>query len=108
MGIKKILLLAVIALVAFAGGAAAQEDKDHNFSVSKNIEVFGDIYRYLDMIYVDTLNADEVVGNGINGMLGSLDPYTEYYPESEVNKLKKMITGKYVGIGAVIRYNTAL
>lgn len=108
MGIKKILLLAVTALVAFAGSAAAQEDKDHNFSVSKNIEVFGDIYRYLDMIYVDTLNADEVVGNGINGMLSSLDPYTEYYPESEVNKLKKMITGKYVGIGAVIRYNTAL
>ena len=105
---KRILLLSAILLSVFSVTIKAQNDKDHNFTVSKNIEVFSDIYRYLDMIYVDTLNADEVIGNGINAMLNSLDPYTEYYPESEVNKLKKMFTGRYVGIGAMIRYNTAL
>lgn len=105
---KKILQAAVAVMVILAATVNAQDDKDHNFKVSKNIEVFNDIYRYLDMIYVDTLDADEVVGNGIKGMLRSLDPYTEYYPETEVNKLKKMLTGKYVGIGAMIRYNMQL
>lgn len=105
---KRILLAAVAVMVIIAATVNAQDDKDHNFKVSKNIEVFNDIYRYLDMIYVDTLDADEVIGNGIKGMLRSLDPYTEYYPETEVNRLKKMLTGKYVGIGAMIRYNMQL
>lgn len=59
-------------------------------------------------MYVDTLDADEVIGNGINAMLRSLDPYTEYYPESEVKELKNMLTGKYAGIGSVVRYNYQL
>lgn len=60
------------------------------------------------MMYVDTLDADEVIGNGINAMLRSLDPYTEYYPESKVKELKNMLTGKYAGIGSVVRYNYQL
>lgn len=105
---RKILLFAAAAFVLTFGTMRAQDDSEHNFKVAKNIAVFNEIYRYLDMIYVDTLDADEVVGTGIKGMLNSLDPYTEYYPESEVNNLKKMITGKYVGIGAVIRPNLQL
>lgn len=105
---KKLLLFAATAMLVLIGTVSAQNDKDHDFKVSKNLEVFSDIYRYLDMIYVDTLDADEVIGTGIRGMLKSLDPYTEYYPESEVNNLKKMLTGKYVGIGAIIRPNMQL
>ena len=105
---KKIFLFTAFVSALVFGTVKAQDDKDHNFMVSKNIEIFNDIYRYLDMIYVDTLDANEVIGTGIRGMLNSLDPYTEYYPESEVNKLKKMMTGKYVGIGAVIRQNMQL
>lgn len=105
---KKLLLFATAAMLVMIGTVSAQNDKDHDFKVSKNLEVFNDIYRYLDMIYVDTLDADEVIGTGIKGMLNSLDPYTEYYPESEVNNLKKMLTGKYVGIGAIIRPNMQL
>ena len=86
----------------------AQEDKDHNFNVGKNMQVFNEIYNYLDLMYVDTLNADEVVGTAINSMLRSLDPYTVYYPEDQVKNLRTMITGRYVGIGAVIRYNQKL
>lgn len=88
--------------------AWAQKEKNHDFVVAKNIDVFTSIYKNLDMMYVDTLDADEVIGNGINAMLRSLDPYTEYYPESEVKELKNMLTGKYAGIGSVVRYNYQL
>lgn len=83
----------------------AQADKDHNFKVAKNLETFNTIYKYLDMMYVDTLDADEVVGNGIRSMLRSLDPYTEYYPEDKSGDLKRMLTGKYAGIGAIIAHS---
>lgn len=88
--------------------AWAQKKKNHDFVVAKNMDVFTSIYKNLDMMYVDTLDADEVIGNGINAMLRSLDPYTEYYPESEVKELKNMLTGKYAGIGSVVRYNYQL
>ena len=87
--------------------AQSTAGKDHNFKVAKNLETFSAIYKYLDMMYVDTLNSDEVIGNGINYMLHSLDPYTVYYPEEKVKDLDMMISGKYAGIGALIRYNFA-
>ena len=99
-----ICVLLVIGLMP----AMAQKDKDHNFEVAKNMEVFTAIYKNLDMMYVDTLNAGEVIGNGINAMLRSLDPYTEYYPENKVKELDRMLTGKYAGVGALIRYNQQL
>lgn len=94
-----------VALMLSMGGFAQQ---DHNFQVAKNLDIFNAIYRNLDMMYVDTLDANEVIGTGINAMLQSLDPYTVYYPASDVKDLKMMITGKYAGIGALIRYNAKL
>ncbi len=88
--------------------AAAQEARNHNLDVAKNIEIFNAIYRTLDLMYVDTLDANSVIGNGINAMLRSLDPYTEYYPESKQKDLKMLMTGKYAGIGAVVRYHQRL
>ena len=107
---KKLFIVFCLWMLAFGGAAVAQNnsDKDHNFKVAKNLETFSAIYKYLDLMYVDTLNADEVVGNGINYMLHSLDPYTVYYPEDKVKDLDLMISGKYAGIGAVIRYNFAI
>ena len=105
----KIRILQIIALFAMSFAAAsAQENRDHAFEVGKNMQVFNEIYGYLDLMYVDTLDADEVVGTAINSMLRSLDPYTVYYPEDKVNDLRTMMTGRYVGIGAVIRYNQEL
>lgn len=103
---KKVFLYCLLLVAVLP--VEAQNDKDHNFRVAKNIEVFNAIYRNLDMMYVDSLDADVVIGNGINAMLRSLDPYTEYYPESEVNNLKQLYTGKYAGVGALIRYNAQL
>ncbi len=107
---KKLFIVFCLWILAFGGAAVAQNnsDKDHNFKVAKNLETFSAIYKYLDLMYVDALNADEVVGNGINYMLHSLDPYTVYYPEDKVKDLDLMISGKYAGIGAVIRYNFAI
>ncbi len=102
---KTFLTLACLLLATMSW---AQADADHNFKVAKNLEVFNTIYRNLDMMYVDTLDADEVVGYGINSMLHSLDPFTEYYPEDMSKDVKMMLTGKYAGIGSLIRYNFKL
>ena len=85
--------------------ATAQNSSDHNFKVAKNLEVFNAIYRNLDLLYVDTLDADNVVGTAVKQMLRSLDPYTEYFPEDKAGEYKQMMTGKYAGIGAVISYS---
>lgn len=61
--------------------------------MAKNLDVFNAIYKNLDLMYVDTLDADEVIGNGIKAMLRSLDPYTEYYPEDKSAEFKQMLTG---------------
>jgi len=103
---KRLISYAFLALTC-CWPAAAQET-DHNFEIAKNLAVFSDIYRSLDMMYVDSLDANEVIGTGIRAMLKSLDPYTEYYPEDKQQDLKTMMTGKYAGIGAMIRYNYQL
>ena len=83
---------------------SAQKDSNHNFEISKNLEIFNDIYKQLDMFYVDSLSADTVIEWGIDAMLRQVDPFTVYYPEEGMDELKEMTTGKYAGIGAVIRF----
>lgn len=101
-------MLVVMLLVAITTAVTAQTDKNHNFEVGKNLDIFNNIYKNLDLMYVDTLNAGETIGYGIDAMLRSLDPYTEYYPEDKNKDLKMMLTGKYAGIGALIRYHQKL
>ena len=98
-----ILLVATVTQAQTAGTA-----KNHNLEVAKNLDIFNQVYKNLDLLYVDTLNPSQVVSTGIKAMLQSLDPYTEYYPESETKNLKMMLTGKYAGIGALIRYHQRL
>ena len=86
----------------------AQDVKNHNLEVAKNLEIFNAIYKNLDLMYVDTLDASTVIGTGINAMLRSLDPYTEYYPEEKQKDLRLLMTGKYAGIGALVRYHQKL
>lgn len=106
ISMKKVLIS--LLMVLLAAPVFAQIDRDHDFKTAKNMDIFNSIYKNLDLMYVDTLDAEEVVGNGIKAMLGSLDPYTTYYPEEKVNELKNMLTGKYAGVGAVVRYNFQL
>ena len=102
---KKLLLL--LSGVLFLLPVCGQQD-DHQFDVAKNLDVLNAIYKQLDLLYVDTIHADEVIPTGINAMLHSLDPYTVYYPEEKQKDLNYMITGTYAGIGAIIRYNLSI
>lgn len=104
---KKIIqCFALLAMLPL--GAYAQKDKNHLFETAKNMEIFNEVYKNLDLMYVDTLNANEVISYGINAMLYRLDPYTEYYSESASKDFKQFLSGKYGGIGAIIRYNLQL
>ena len=81
---------------------------NHQLEVGKNLDIFNALYSNLDLFYVDTLNPKQTMTAAINGMLRSLDPYTVYYPEEETKDLKMMLTGKYAGIGALVKYHTRL
>ena len=101
-------IISFILFVSATVNLSAQDVRNHNLEVAKNIEIFNAIYKNLDLMYVDTLNASEVIGTGINAMLRSLDPYTEFYPEEKQKDLKMLMTGKYAGIGALVRYHQKL
>ena len=102
------LLMTIAVVMTVLASASAQRQKNHNFEVGKNLDIFNNIYKHLDLMYLDTLNPKEVIGNGITAMLKRLDPYTEYYPEDKTKDLKMMLTGKYAGIGAIVRYHQKL
>ena len=81
------------------------KEDDRNFQIIKSLDVFNSVFKELDMFYVDSIDPKEVVEYGIRAMLAKTDPYTEYYPEED-NTLKEMTTGKFGGIGSIIRYYT--
>lgn len=102
MNKKRMLVGAFVVLLGL--GLSSFKDDDRNFQIAKNLDIFNSIFKELDLFYVDTINPEKMIQNGVNGMLALTDPYTEYYPEEGVSSLKEMITGKYGGIGAAIRY----
>ncbi len=73
-----------------------------SFDVSKQWDILHMLYRELDQYYVDSISPVNVLGNAINGMMSTFDPYTNYIPESQTGDLKFMTTGEYGGIGAII------
>jgi carboxyl-terminal processing protease len=73
------------------------------FEVSKNLDIFATLYRELNIYYVDETKPGDLMKKGIDAMLESLDPYTVYYPESDIEEYKFMTTGQYAGIGASVR-----
>lgn len=98
------LRIALLAGVLFVGGLSLSFDRlDNDFEISKNLEIFVSIFRELNTFYVDDLNADKLVKTGIDAMLASLDPYTTYINEEEMGDFNIQTTGKYGGIGALIR-----
>lgn len=95
-------------LLTLSLSAQAQKNSDHNFEVGKHLDIFNQVYKNLELLYVDTLDPKGTIGTGINAMLRSLDPYTEYYAQDETKNLRMMLTGKYAGIGALIRKHQKL
>ena len=99
---RKLLIAALLSGVSLTGNAQAKKEPT-GFDVSRNLEIFADIYRQLDMFYVDTLSADTAIRWAIDGMLSEIDPYTVFYPGDDQDDLRRMATGRYAGIGALIR-----
>ncbi len=97
------LVIAAIASYAFFSFSFT----DNYFEISKNLDIFATTLRELDLYYVDTIQPGDLVKTGIDAMLASLDPYTDYIPESEIEDYRFMTTGEYGGIGALIQQDSS-
>jgi len=98
--IRKIVVIITIAITSiFTVGFT---DSSY-FEISKNLDIFATLYRELNIYYVDDANPGELMKTAIDAMLESLDPYTNYIPESKMEDYKMMTTGQYGGIGALIQ-----
>lgn len=100
--LKRGVITSAIAIVA-AISIYATQIKDNFFEISKNLEIFATLYRELNMFYVDETQPGELMKTGIDAMLESLDPYTSYITESDIEDFRFMTTGQYGGIGSLIR-----
>jgi carboxyl-terminal processing protease len=97
------LIIGVVAVSAVFFGFKL--NSDHNFQIAKNLDIFNSIVKELDMFYVDSINPNKLVNEGIDAMLSSLDPYTNYFPEENQDELEQMVNGTYGGIGALVAFN---
>jgi carboxyl-terminal processing protease len=97
--IKTMLIAAAIAIVSFVSFSFV----DVYFEVSKNLDIFTSMFRDINIYYVDSVDPGKLMKKGIDEMLNTLDPYTNFIPESEKEDYRFMTTGLYGGIGAAIR-----
>ena len=95
---KKLLLIPLL-LLTINLSAETQTTR-----IDKNLTIYTDVMRQLDINYVDTLNYDDLIETSINYMLHKIDPYTVYIPKSEDDELRRMTQGKYGGVGSIIMY----
>ncbi len=96
---KVAIIIASIGIVSFTSYAFV----DNYFEVSKNLDIFATLYREVNMYYVDETKPGELIQKGIDAMLESLDPYTNYISESDIEDYRYMTTGQYGGVGSLIR-----
>lgn len=94
---------AVIFLIAVTGIVAISNTTSQYFEIAKNFEIFGSLFKELNTYYVDEIDPNELIQEGINAMLSSLDPYTNFYSEADIETFRFETTGKYGGIGSLIK-----
>lgn len=93
----------VLGLLALVGMATISNDHNRYFEISKNIEIYTNLYKEINTSYVDDLDPARLMRTGVDAMLESLDPYTNYISETEIESFRYITDGKYNGIGAQIR-----
>jgi carboxyl-terminal processing protease len=103
---KKNFLTLLLILATIPTITISADDDKHKFQLSRQLSIFNAIVKDLNLFYVDSIMPEIMIGKGIDEMLRRLDPYTVYYNEKESEELKMMTTGKYAGIGSVIRFHT--
>ena len=108
--VKKITLtlVAVVICLLTTLKSFSQIENDKYFEMNKAIETFGSVFKSLHANYVDEINSGDLVKTAIDAMLAKLDPYTNFYPESEMEDVKLQLLGQYGGIGALIHYDNGI
>ena len=99
----RFVIVTIIMIVAGVSVSFLSTQETRDFRIAKNLDIFLALFRELNTFYVDELSPDKLVKTGIDNMLKTLDPYTVYYPESEGDEVAFMTTGKYGGIGSLVR-----
>lgn len=87
--------LIIIVALAFSSPS------DRYFEIAKNLDIFASLFKEVNALYVDEINPNKVIKTGIDAMLASLDPYTNYIPEDDIETFRTQSTGQYGGIGAI-------
>ena len=104
--IRKVRVFALLSMTLLGSYGASlwaqQADTDKGFEIAKNLEIFSNVYRNVNMHYVDDVDPGKAIKTAIDAMLASLDPYTNYYPESDIEDVRLQLLGEYGGIGAII------
>jgi len=98
---NKVVLLVISTILAGAF-LAFNTPSDKYFEITKNLDIFATLYKEVNTYYVDEIDPNQLIKTGINAMLESLDPYTNYIPEDDIEDYRTMTTGQYGGIGALI------
>lgn len=96
----------LIAITAMCFSATIHADDKHRLNLARQLSIYNSIVKELNLFYVDSIMPEKMINKSIEAMLWNLDPYTIYYPEEKSEELKMMTTGKYAGIGSVIRYHS--
>jgi len=96
--------IAIVLLIVLTGTLFSFRTKiaDRYFDIIKNLDVFTTLYKELNTYYVDEINPTELMEIGIDAMLNSLDPYTNFIPEERIEDYRIMSTGQYGGIGTAV------
>ena len=97
--LKPSLLFLLLSFFSFSSFAQPNQSTNY-FEVVKNLEIFTDVFRQLDELYVEESAPGNLINTALSGMLASLDPYTVYYPESKIEDAMYLQTGRYGGVGA--------
>jgi carboxyl-terminal processing protease len=92
----------VVILLFLATGLALQKPVEKYFDIAKSLDIFATLFKEINAYYVDEVEPQKLIRKGIEGMLESLDPYTDYIPEDELESFQITTTGQYGGIGALI------
>lgn len=98
---KKTVIIGLVGLLAWMA-APLRAQTDRGFEIAKNLEIFADVYKNLNLNYVDDVDPGKTIKVAIDAMLASLDPYTNYYAESQMEDVKLQLLGQYGGIGSLI------
>lgn len=96
-------LVVLLVFVVGAVGLSFTRPAERYFEIAKNLDIFASLFKEVNALYVDDVNPNKLVKTGIDAMLNSLDPYTNYIPEDEVEDYRTLNTGQYGGIGALTR-----